>query len=110
MTTISTYRRITHTDAGQTLTAWGWDDLEVRFTRRSWGGWNVVRADNGRQLGWLFKTNDSKIWEARVNHSVFRGDNIDDEGYLLDEVPTWLTNSRTSMEDFRSVGEGETRE
>ncbi|MFY1595538.1 hypothetical protein [Micromonospora sp. WMMD737] len=63
--------------------------LLVRFTRRKWGGWYVVRADNGRDLGWADRVTAGEhagLWSARVCSSAFRGRGPDDTGDLLDRV------------------------
>lgn len=106
MTTVEVYYR---TDAGDWVTS----EHEVRFTRRGSGGWFVVRADNGRHLGWLYSNRSDHpkpVWEARVPSGAFRGETIDDEGNILDAVPTYLTNSDNQMTGFRPVGFGSTRE
>lgn len=65
-----------------------------RFRRREYGGWNVVRADNGRLLGWTVRNDlDGEykgLWSAHVNPTAFRGGDLDDEGDLLDRVPEHL--------------------
>ncbi|MEU3452251.1 hypothetical protein ABZ671_01210 [Micromonospora sp. NPDC006766] len=71
--------------------------LLVRFTRREWGGgWNVVRADNGRTLGWTGKVGPvgehAGLWSAHVCHSAFRGDGPDDTGDPFDRVDPRLHN------------------
>lgn len=65
----------------------GLDEIAYRFTRRSYGGWNVVRADNGRSLGWLCRRSDESDWSVHVSSSAFRGTGPDDEGDILDYVP-----------------------
>lgn len=82
-------------------------ELEVRFVKRSFGGWAVTRKDNGRHLGWLVKHDD--LWEARANSGAFRGEGIDDEGYILDDVPLYLFNGITSLK-ADACGYGKTRE
>ena len=86
--------------------------LDVRLTRRELGGWNVVRADNGRPLGWLARDSDgSSPWEARICASAFRGDGpgADDTGHVLDKVPHHLYGG---IDEIRCepVGYGRTRE
>lgn len=70
----------------------------VRFEYRRYngtkiGGWNVVRADNGRLLGWTCKqeTGDFKgRWSVHVASAVFRGDGPDFDGNVMDRVPSHL--------------------
>jgi hypothetical protein len=62
--------------------------VEIAYRKRSYGGWEVVRADNGRRLGWLCK--DDEGWSAYVSSDAFRGDSADDRGESLDEVPLYL--------------------
>lgn len=86
--------------------------LEVRFTKRSWGGWNVVRADNGRELGWLAKgkfDNGKPCWNAYIDIAAFRGAGKDDEGYVLDEVPLRLARYQTEIK-AEAIAYEETRE
>jgi hypothetical protein len=73
----------------------------VRFKARILGkdrfrqGWFVVRADNGRELGWLCKQDDGEhkgLWSIRVCVSAFRGDGPDDDGNVMDRVPHHLYN------------------
>ncbi len=65
----------------------------IRYTNRSIGGYNVVRSDNGRQLGWVVNSDlrtgrrPPYPWSAHVDPSAFRGDTLDDTGDLLDQVP-----------------------
>jgi hypothetical protein len=45
-------------------------------------GWYVVRADNGRHLGWICKQDDGEYkgtWSVRVESSAFRGAGVDDD-------------------------------
>lgn len=75
--------------------------VEVRFTTRTFtgtdgakvkiGGYNVVRADNGRNLGWVTKSEDG-TWAARVAQGAFRGEGIDDQGDVLDSVDDYAIN------------------
>lgn len=71
--------------------------LEVVYTRREFDtftqGWHVRRADNKRLLGWVISPKEARAnsWEAYAAPDAFRGDDINDEGYLLDEVPDDLT-------------------
>jgi len=69
--------------------------VEITYRKRSWGGWRVVRADNGRELGWLTRNDDG--WSAHVASSAFRGDTIDDEGDCLDDVPLCLFNGENAL-------------
>ncbi|WP_431728531.1 hypothetical protein [Verrucosispora sp. TAA-831] len=67
----------------------------VRFKRRQWGGWSIVRADNGRLLGWTDKVTSGEHggrWSAHVTSNAFRGDGPDNEGELLDTVQYRLYN------------------
>jgi hypothetical protein len=75
----------------------------VRYKARIFGsgahrfrqGWYVVRADNGRQLGWICREErgDHKgTWSIRVCDSAFKGDSVDDPGNALDRVPHHLYN------------------
>lgn len=90
---------------------WPEVEVEVRFKRREWrDGWEVRRADNGRLLGWLCRDRENKVWQARVPESAFRGDGVNDEGNLLDEVPGYLTNANSTRDGFMPVGADRTRE
>lgn len=79
------------------VTYYAWDDsgarrtLDVRYARREYGGWLIRRADNGRLLGWAVKSTDGKEWHGYVADDPFRGDDVNDEGYYLDDVPGYLT-------------------
>jgi len=69
--------------------SWPTVELAVNFRKREWGGWLVVREDNGRELGWLTtgQFDDGKpCWEARVNSRAYMGEGPDDEGYILDDI------------------------
>lgn len=71
--------------------------LEVKFTKRQYGGWCVVRADNGRLLGWLCKgkyDNGKPCWNAYVSSTAFLGADKDDGGDILDEVPERLFDGK----------------
>lgn len=74
-------------------------EFEVRFTKREWGGWVVRRADNGRELGWMYRSTDEKTWTSYVSDEAFRGSGKDDKGDILDRVPAYL--SRRLGESFR---------
>lgn len=65
--------------------------IDVRYTRRDWGGWHICRADNGRVLGWAVKSMDGKEWHGYVADGPFRGDDANDEGDVMDRVPETLT-------------------
>ncbi|MBF9135278.1 hypothetical protein I0C86_41240 [Plantactinospora sp. S1510] len=68
----------------------------IRFTRREWGGWHVVRADNGRGLGWAVREEFGEYagqWLAYVGSDAFRGTGPDDLGHVLDAVPSHLHRS-----------------
>lgn len=85
-----------------------------RFRRREWGGWDVVRADNGRLLGWTVR-NDTPgdeckgLWSAHVNSSAFRGGDLDDAGDLMDSVPLHLFHGSAPFES-KNIGYQFTRE
>lgn len=68
---------------------------QVRYVKREYGGWTLVRADNGRHLGWLVKSYGTEDWSAHVNASAFKGTGPDDEGHLLDKVDTHLFNGKS---------------
>lgn len=88
--------------------------LNVIFTPRAYGGWDVRRAHNHRLLGWLTYDPTKPVktrWEARTGDSAFRGDGLDggtDEGYPLDEVPSHLTARREPLQ-HDPVGLGRNR-
>jgi hypothetical protein len=93
-------------------------DTPYRFVRRMWkgepiGGWSVVRADNGRYLGWLRRPaaiySSWVRWEVRVHEEAFRGDGPDNTGELLDKVPDWLLRGHY-CDDTTVVGGGRTRD
>ncbi|WBB94132.1 hypothetical protein [Verrucosispora sp. WMMC514] len=66
----------------------------VSFKRREWG-WGIVRADNGRLLGWTAKVSAGEHagrWSAHVASGAFRGDGPDNDGDILDEVHHYLHN------------------
>lgn len=71
--------------------------VDVVFKRRFPGacpqGWTVHRADNGRELGWVIgpKESSAGTWIAYACDGAFRGDDINDGGYILDKVPDNLT-------------------
>jgi hypothetical protein len=84
----------------------------IRFTKREYGGWHVVRADNGRVLGWVVKVEYGEYageWSAHVSATAFRGDGPDFDGSVLDRVPSYLHNgnpdggSRTISYDRQRV-------
>lgn len=67
----------------------------ARFAKRSIGGWLVVRADNGRTLGWVYRMHsgvNAGLWSAHVSPGAFRGADMDDEGDLMDRVPAFMFN------------------
>lgn len=92
-------------------------DTPYRFVRRRWdgqdiGGWSVVRADNGRHLGWVCQPalGDHPKWvrwQARVAEEAFIGDGPDDTGHVMDKVPEWLLGAggRGAV-----IGEGRNRD
>lgn len=72
----------------------------VRYTKRSIGGWYVVRADNGRVLGWTLKNTAGEFkesWTCHVNAGAFRGVDVDDEGDVMDYVPERLFNGKNQL-------------
>jgi hypothetical protein len=75
--------------------------IEIRYRKRSYGGWDVVRADNGRLLGWLYQGHGERDWDAYVSSSAFRGASADDTGHSLDYVPFYLFNGRSEAESNR---------
>jgi hypothetical protein len=75
--------------------------VEIRYRKRSLGGWDVVRADNGRQLGWLYKGYGEDVWSAYVSSAAFRGASADDTGDSLDYVPLYLFNGRSEIQSNR---------
>lgn len=90
----------------------GLDEIAYRFTRRSYGGWNVVRADNGRSLGWLCRTTDEfgdQCWSVHVSSSAFRGTGPNDTGDLLDSIPGDLHRGDNSCQS-RSIALVRTRD
>lgn len=73
-------------------------ELQIRYTRREFGGWYVTRLDNGRILGWVVRNPDNpKSWDARLNPGAFRGTGPDDEGDILDEVSPYLFNGSDNL-------------
>jgi hypothetical protein len=65
-------------------------DIPVRWKRREWGGWTLVHAKTGRNLGWIVRdTDDSRAWAIRLCSQAFRGDEHAD-GDILDVVPARL--------------------
>ncbi len=67
----------------------------VRFTRRDIGGWTVVRADNGRRLGWTVRQDHGEHrgrWSVHIDPQAFHGDDVDDVGDLLDTVDARFYN------------------
>lgn len=86
----------------------GIETVDVKFTKRTYGGWIVRRADNNRPLGWL--TRDETGWEARLDSSAFRGTGKDDLGDVLDDVPGWLHNGEANGLVSRSIGTFPNRE
>jgi hypothetical protein len=75
--------------------------VEIGYRRRSYGGWNVTRADNGRVLGWV--CHGEHGWSAHVAASAFKGDGPAGEGDLLDEVPLRLFRGDHQLSS-RSIG------
>lgn len=77
--------------------------------------WNIVRADNGRKLGWLepvFGGADvlkRTAWSAHATPAAFRGDDLADDGCIGDEVPLRLFNGDSQFKS-RSISHVTTRE
>ncbi|MEV8636830.1 hypothetical protein AB0395_34830 [Streptosporangium sp. NPDC051023] len=66
--------------------------VEVVVNRADGYGRRVVRrADNNRQLGWA--TTEDGQFRVYIHAGAFRGDDVNDEGDALDEVPDDLTNA-----------------
>lgn len=75
----------------------------VRYTRRRGGGYNVVRADNGRCLGWVVRASAGEhqgTWSVHVHSGAFLGVGPDDLGNLLDHVAPHLYGSTSGEEAF----------
>jgi len=81
--------------------------VEIVYRKRQWGGWEVKRADNGRDLGWVVQPYKEKTWDAHVTSAAFRGTGPDDEGNLLDDVSAYLYNGVTGRPaECHAVAEG----
>jgi hypothetical protein len=84
--------------------------LEVRFQPRSYGGYEVQRADNGRSLGWVIKREKYEKypgkWEAHISSGAFRGTGPDDKGDPLDSVPESYDYRGAAMNELSSTREG----
>ncbi len=86
-------------------------EVHVTFTPRNpipgsdfQQGYNVSRADNGRHLGWVCPPEGKhKYWTARTAEGAFRGDDVDDLGYILDEVPENLTQNTPGWSQIEAV-------
>lgn len=74
--------------------------VDVRYRLRTPGGradgWYVVRADNGRTLGWVTQDDAPRLlraerWGGRISDEAFRGAGVEDTGHVLDRVPGELT-------------------
>lgn len=76
---------------------------QVRYVKREYGGWTLVRADNGRHLGWVAKRYGTSDWSAHVDPTAFKGTGPDDEGDLLDKVDLHLFNGESQLAS-RSIG------
>lgn len=78
--------------------------IELRYRRdeRMPDRWNVRRADNDRLLGWVYppRAGNDKAWTAHVASGAFRGDDVNDEGDILDHVPAYLYNG-SEAETFK---------
>jgi len=73
-----------------------WDrTVNVTYKPRTGGhGYNVYRADNGRLLGWVIPPDSGrKCWVAYNAEEAFKGDDVNDTGYILDEVSDYLTRN-----------------
>jgi len=68
--------------------------------KREHGGWLLVHAETGRELGWMCRSQNSNLWEVRVCPGAFRGD-ADSEGNVLDTVPSHLYSGDPSNPSFR---------
>lgn len=99
MTAIRFYNRDTH----------DLDTFDVKFTKRSYGGWNIGRADNGRVLGWIYRSETTDPWGVYVSSGAFRGAGPDDEGDLLDAVPCHLHHGDDTVTS-RAFTKAEVRE
>jgi hypothetical protein len=66
----------------------------VRYRTREGCGYHVVRADNGRAFGWVYRItggdDDAGQWAGHIDSSAFRGEDVDDTGNWMDAVPHWL--------------------
>lgn len=85
----------------------------VRYTRRDLGGWNAVRADNGRLLGWMVRASAGEYagqWSAHIASGAFRGDGPDDEGDVMDQVDKYLHNGGSDSLSSRAIEYCENRE
>lgn len=84
-----------------------WATLEIRFEKNEKLGprYNILRADNGRHLGWVCPPSEygtgPKLWDSYVSSMAFLGDDKDDEGYVLDRVPYDLYNGY-STDSFKT--------
>ena len=69
--------------------------LDVRFTKRHYGGYYVVRADNGRKLGWVYHNEnfDEGKWSSYVSVEAFCGSSLEDTGDLLDHVDEMIVGT-----------------
>lgn len=81
----------------------GYQEIAIRFSKRSFGGWNIVRADNGRVLGWTVWNDIDKDWIGYLSASAFRGTGTDDLGDVLDHVPNHLFNGLDSLRSLISA-------
>lgn len=88
--------------------------LDIVFSPREYGGWDVHHAHSGRQLGWITYDRTKPVktrWEARTGDVSFRGDgrhDTADEGHVLDEVPSHLS-ARCEPGRHSPVGLGRSR-
>lgn len=85
----------------------------IRYANRGLGGWEVLRADNRRPLGWTHREQLGEHkgrWSAHVSSSAFQGDGPNDTGHTLDRVPPALHFSPDgSSLSSRSIGHYEQR-
>jgi len=68
-------------------------NIDVRWTRREHGGWNLVEHTTGRKLGWITRAdwkNPKSVWQVRIASGAFQGSSKQDQGYFMDHVPHWL--------------------
>ena len=101
---------------------YGTRTFEVSYTKREYGGWHVRLASNRRLLGWLTRTYPDHPdggrdwdrptgWDAHCASDAFRGTGPDDEGDILDDVPTDLYGGvQDTAFQSHTIGSGRTRD